>query len=100
ASHTADEQACLRCTSVLMLLVIHVFVNVGMTVRLIPVIGLPLPLLSYGGSFTLTTFLCLGVLHATSTLPPADSEAAKSTDARDNEWSLGRLLRIRVQSKQ
>ena len=83
-----------------MMLAVHVCINVGMTVRLIPIIGLPLPLLSYGGSFTLTTFLCLGVLHATSTLPPADSEAAKSTDARDNEWSLGRLLRIRVQSKQ
>ena len=100
AGRTGDEQASLRSIAVLMMLAVHVCINVGMTVRLIPIIGLPLPLLSYGGSFTLTTFLCLGVLHATSLLAPADSETARSHDPRDNEWSIGRLLRIRVQSKQ
>ena len=100
AGRTGDEPACLRSIAVLMMLAVHVCINVGMTVRLIPIIGLPLPLLSYGGSFTLTTFLCLGVLHATSLLAPADSETARSHDPRDNEWSLGRLLRIRVQSKE
>ena len=100
AGRTGDEQACLRSIAVLMMLAVHVCINVGMTVRLIPIIGLPLPLLSYGGSFTMTTFLCLGVLHATSMRPSADSETVHSSDPRDNEWSLGRLLRIRVQSKQ
>ena len=100
AGRTGDEQASLRSIAVLMMLAVHVCINVGMTVRLIPIIGLPLPLLSYGGSFTLTTFLCLGVLHATSLLAPADSETARSHDPRDNEWSIGRLLRIRVQSKE
>ncbi|MBR6057611.1 MAG: FtsW/RodA/SpoVE family cell cycle protein [Victivallales bacterium] len=99
ASHTADEQACLRCTGVLMLLAIHVFVNVGMTVRLIPVIGLPLPLLSYGGSFTLMTFLCLGVLQASSHSECYDTDDGDYA-AATNEWSLGRLLRIRVKAHQ
>lgn len=43
------------------ILFFHIFVNVGMTVGLAPVTGLPLPFLSYGGSFLLSTFLMLGV---------------------------------------
>jgi len=38
----------------------HIFVNVGMTVGLAPVTGLPLPLISYGGSFLLVTLLMIG----------------------------------------
>ncbi len=39
----------------------HVFVNVGMTVNLLPVKGLPLPFLSYGGSFLISCFAMLGL---------------------------------------
>ncbi len=39
----------------------HIFVNVGMTVGVMPITGIPLPFLSYGGSFLLATFLALGV---------------------------------------
>ena len=39
----------------------HIMVNVGMTVGLMPVTGIPLPFLSYGGSFLLATYLALGV---------------------------------------
>ncbi|RMH60740.1 MAG: rod shape-determining protein RodA [Calditrichaeota bacterium] len=39
----------------------HVFVNIGMTVGMAPVTGLPLPLLSYGGSFMISIMLMLGV---------------------------------------
>jgi rod shape determining protein RodA len=39
----------------------HIIVNVGMTVGLMPVTGIPLPFLSYGGSFLLATYLALGV---------------------------------------
>jgi rod shape determining protein RodA len=42
----------------------HVFVNVGMTQRLMPVTGLPLPFMSYGGSFYLAMALTLGMCHA------------------------------------
>lgn len=35
----------------------HLVINVGMTVGLMPVTGLPLPFISYGGSFLLTTFV-------------------------------------------
>ncbi len=39
----------------------HVLINIGMTAGLFPVTGLPLPLLSYGGSFLLSNFFMLGV---------------------------------------
>jgi rod shape determining protein RodA len=42
----------------------HVFVNVGMTLGLLPVTGIPLPLMSYGGSFYLSMAITLGVSHA------------------------------------
>jgi rod shape determining protein RodA len=40
----------------------HLLINIGMTVGLMPVTGLPLPFLSYGGSFLLTTFIGLGLV--------------------------------------
>ncbi len=39
----------------------HIMVNIGMTVGLMPVTGIPLPFLSYGGSFLLATYLALGI---------------------------------------
>jgi rod shape determining protein RodA len=39
----------------------HILVNVGMTVGVMPITGIPLPFLSYGGSFLLASFLALGV---------------------------------------
>ena len=40
----------------------HIVVNVGMVTGLAPITGIPLPLLSYGGSSMLTTFLLLGLI--------------------------------------
>lgn len=39
----------------------HVFINVGMTIGLVPITGIPLPFLSYGGSFLLMSWVSLGV---------------------------------------
>ncbi len=39
----------------------HILVNVGMTVGVMPITGIPLPFLSYGGSFLLATYLALGM---------------------------------------
>lgn len=44
------------------ILLFHILVNVGMTVGLIPITGIPLPLLSYGGSSMLSTFIVLGLI--------------------------------------
>ena len=39
----------------------HILVNVGMTVGLMPITGIPLPFLSYGGTFLLANFIALGI---------------------------------------
>jgi rod shape determining protein RodA len=41
---------------------VHVLVNVGMTIRLMPITGIPLPFFSYGGSFMLASWLAIGIL--------------------------------------
>ncbi|MDX9757982.1 MAG: rod shape-determining protein RodA [Bacteroidota bacterium] len=41
----------------------HVFINVGMTQGLLPVVGIPLPFMSYGGSFFLTSLVAVGILQ-------------------------------------
>ncbi|AEH50895.1 rod shape-determining protein RodA [Pseudothermotoga thermarum] len=47
---------------VLFNLLIHVFINIGMTMGLVPVTGIPLPFVSYGGSSTLSFCLQLGLI--------------------------------------
>jgi rod shape determining protein RodA len=49
---------------VVAMLLFQVFVNVGMTIGIMPITGIPLPLLSYGGSSVLTTFLAVGLLQS------------------------------------
>jgi rod shape determining protein RodA len=44
------------------MLVFQVFVNIGMNVGIMPITGIPLPLMSYGGSHTLTNLVAIGVL--------------------------------------
>lgn len=58
----SDRAGILIVTGVASLLCFHVSVNVGMTLGILPVIGIPLPLLSYGGSSTLSTFMALGLV--------------------------------------
>jgi rod shape determining protein RodA len=40
----------------------HILVNVGMNLGLLPVTGIPLPFMSYGGSHLVTEFAALGIL--------------------------------------
>ena len=46
------------------MLMFQVFVNVGMNLGIMPITGIPLPLMSYGGSSVLATFLAIGVLQS------------------------------------
>ncbi len=46
------------------LLFTHVFMNIGMTIGVTPITGLPLPMVSYGGSFLLTVLFSLGLLQS------------------------------------
>lgn len=64
AMSARDRFGQLVAAGVAAMLTFHVFVNIGMTVRLMPVTGLPLPLLSAGGSAFITMSLALGLAHS------------------------------------
>jgi rod shape determining protein RodA len=49
---------------VVAMLMFQIFVNVGMTIGIMPITGVPLPLLSYGGSSVIVTFLAVGLLQS------------------------------------
>jgi rod shape determining protein RodA len=49
---------------ILAMLMFQVFVNVGMTIGIMPITGVPLPLMSFGGSSMLVTFVALGLLQS------------------------------------
>jgi rod shape determining protein RodA len=58
----ADRAGVLLIGGAFSLLAFHLLVNVGMVIGYVPVTGIPLPLMSYGGSATLSTFLMLGLV--------------------------------------
>ncbi len=59
---TGDHFGRLLSWGISLLLSIQVFINIAMTMGLMPVVGLPLPLMSYGGSSMVVTFIALGIL--------------------------------------
>ena len=61
ASQSRDRLNCYFCISSGAFFVWHVSLNLAMTMGLFPVVGIPLPLLSYGGSHTLTVMAFLGL---------------------------------------
>jgi rod shape determining protein RodA len=54
--------ASLVITGITTVLFFHIVVNIGMTIGLAPVTGLPLPFISYGGSFLLSVFIMMGIV--------------------------------------
>lgn len=45
----------------------YAFVNVGMVTGILPVVGVPLPMVSYGGTALVTIFVCIGILMSIQT---------------------------------
>ena len=64
AGSRRDRFSRLITVGVASLLVFHVFINIGMTLRLMPVTGLPLPFLSAGGSAFIAMSAALGLVHS------------------------------------
>ena len=63
------------------MLAFQVFVNVGMNLGMMPVTGITLPLMSYGGSSVLVTFMAIGLLqsiHVQAQLKSRDGRASTS----------------------
>ena len=61
ARSAQDDFGALLCVGVLVMLAFQLFQNVGMNLGILPVTGIPLPLLSYGGSSLLTVLTSLGL---------------------------------------
>jgi rod shape determining protein RodA len=57
-----DRFGAILAFGVVAMLFWHIFINVGMVVGMMPVVGIPLPLLSYGGSFMVSTLMGVGLL--------------------------------------
>ena len=57
-----DDLGTLICVGVLCMLLFQIFENVGMTMGIMPITGIPLPFVSYGGSSTLAAFAAMGLV--------------------------------------
>ena len=52
------------CVGIAAILMTHVFINIGMCIRLVPITGLPLPFISYGGTFLVAMLCYLGIAQS------------------------------------
>ncbi len=66
AANARDKYGVIVTVGVTAYIFWHMFINVGMVIGLLPIVGVPLPLLSYGGSSMLTTMLALGIVSSVS----------------------------------
>jgi rod shape determining protein RodA len=64
AGLSRDRFGTLLALGVTVLFAVHVFVNIAMTIGLVPITGIPLPFISYGGSFVLSCCLLQGLVQS------------------------------------
>ena len=64
AFFAGDQFGLLLVTGVTALIFTHIFQNVGMTISMLPITGVPLPLISYSGSFVLMIMFGLGIVNS------------------------------------
>ncbi len=81
-----DETGRLICTGVLAMLAVHVFVNIGMTIGVTPVTGIPLPLVSYGGTFTISTLALLGMTQSVAIHGRGAGRGEISLSSAQSKW--------------
>lgn len=64
AQLAADQIGTLLCIGVTCMFLFHIFENIGMTLGIMPVTGIPLPFVSYGGSSLLVSFVAVGLVQS------------------------------------
>ncbi|PIU03147.1 rod shape-determining protein RodA [Candidatus Shapirobacteria bacterium CG08_land_8_20_14_0_20_39_18] len=64
AQNSHSKFASLVCLGVFSMLFFQIFVNIGMNMGIMPITGIPLPFVSYGGSSALATMICFGLVEA------------------------------------
>jgi rod shape determining protein RodA len=78
-----DQSGRLLAGGVAALLFAHTFQNIGMQVQLMPITGIPLPFISYGGTFVVTTMFLLGLVQSVWTHRGATLEEEKKPNPRE-----------------
>jgi rod shape determining protein RodA len=63
---TKDRFGAMLCFGIALFISLHVFINMAMTMGMFPVVGVPLPFISYGGSFMLINLFCIGIVMSIS----------------------------------
>ena len=92
ASHTADPFVRYLTFGIVVWLLGQMIINVGMVLALLPVIGIPLPLVSYGGSALVPSLVALGLLIGFARREPEAAAAlAQRKKARSAGVSAGRV---------
>ena len=64
AAKARDEFGKYLATAIAALYCTHIFINIGMTIQLMPIIGIPLPCVSYGGAVMIMTLSSVGILQS------------------------------------
>lgn len=64
AQMASDALGTLLCAGVMAMFLFHIFESIGMTLGIMPVTGIPLPLVSYGGSSIMASFLAIGLVQS------------------------------------
>ena len=59
-----DKMGRVLCVGIVTMIFTHAFVNMAMTIGVLPVVGIPLPLVSYGGTFMVITLFALGLIQS------------------------------------
>ncbi|SES28683.1 FtsW/RodA/SpoVE family cell cycle protein [Psychrobacillus sp. OK032] len=59
-----DAYSTYVCAGIIAMITFHVFENIGMTIQLLPITGIPLPFISYGGSSLMGNMLALGLVFS------------------------------------
>ncbi|HEY0141694.1 MAG TPA: rod shape-determining protein RodA [Thermoanaerobaculia bacterium] len=62
AKHARDRGGTFLVICLIAFFVFHIFINVAMQIGILPTTGIPLPLISYGGSSTMMFFICIGLM--------------------------------------
>lgn len=78
AARAPDSFGAYICVGTAAMFFIHTYINIGMSIYMAPIVGLPLPLISYGGSFIMSMLISLGLVQSVyvrrDTAPPKERE--------------------------
>jgi rod shape determining protein RodA len=64
AARARDKIGALLAVGVMTMLFTHIFVNIGMNIQLVPITGIPLPFVSYGGTFLVACLAAMGLVQS------------------------------------